>query len=74
MVYALFRAMCKRFVMRYIDKYPHCEGCPVYKYCGTMVGSIRLCNSYQEKEVIVDEPEEEYIPEDLIGDYEDAMG
>ena len=34
--------------MRYIDKYPNCEGCPVYKYCGTMVGSIRLCNSYEQ--------------------------
>lgn len=61
--------------MRYIDKYPNCEGCPVYKYCGTMVGSIRLCNSYQEKEVMINEPdEEEYIPEDLIGDYDSAMG
>lgn len=34
--------------MRYIDKYKNCEGCPVYKYCGTMVGSIRLCNSYEQ--------------------------
>ena len=32
--------------MRYIDKYPGCKGCPVQKYCGTMIGSIRLCNSY----------------------------
>lgn len=32
--------------MRFIDKYPDCVGCPVIKYCGTMVGSIRLCNSY----------------------------
>ena len=34
--------------MRYIDKYPNCIGCPVKKYCGTMVGSIRLCNSFEE--------------------------
>lgn len=34
--------------MRYIDKYPGCRGCPVYKYCGLMIGSIRLCNSYKE--------------------------
>ena len=34
--------------MKYLDKYPNCVGCPVEKYCGTMIGSIRLCNSYQE--------------------------
>ena len=34
--------------MRYIDKYPNCIGCPVIKYCGTAVSSIRLCNSYKE--------------------------
>lgn len=48
MVYALLRAMCKWIIMRYIDKYPDCIGCPVYKYCGTMIGSIRLCNSYEQ--------------------------
>lgn len=32
--------------MKYIDVYPDCNGCPVIKYCGTMIGSIRLCNSY----------------------------
>lgn len=32
--------------MRYIDVYPGCEGCPVEDYCGTMVSSIKLCNSY----------------------------
>lgn len=32
--------------MKFIDKYPNCTGCPVYKYCGTMCMSIRLCNSY----------------------------
>lgn len=34
--------------MRYIDKYPGCQGCPVSKYCGTMVSCSRLCNSYKE--------------------------
>lgn len=34
---------------RYLDHYPDCVGCPVAKYCGTMVGSIRLCNSYNEE-------------------------
>lgn len=32
--------------MRYLDKYPDCEGCPVIKYCGKAVSTIRLCNSY----------------------------
>lgn len=32
--------------MRFLDKYPDCKGCPVKKYCGTMISSIRLCNSY----------------------------
>jgi hypothetical protein len=36
--------------MKYIDKYKDCVGCPVSKYCGTMIGSIRLCNSYTERE------------------------
>lgn len=34
--------------MKYIDKYPRCTGCPVYKYCGTVVSSIKLCNSYEK--------------------------
>ena len=34
----------------YLDIYPECGGCPHYRYCGTMVGSIRLCNSYSGKE------------------------
>ena len=33
----------------YLDVYPECIGCPHYKYCGLMVGSIRLCNSYKEE-------------------------
>lgn len=32
----------------FLDKYPGCIGCPVEKYCGTMVGSIRLCHSYDQ--------------------------
>lgn len=32
--------------MKYLDKYPDCLGCPVRKYCGTMIASTRLCNSY----------------------------
>lgn len=32
--------------MSYLDAYPACQGCPVSKYCGTMVSCIRLCNSY----------------------------
>lgn len=36
--------------MRYIDKYPGCIGCPVKKFCGTMVGSMRLCNSYDKNQ------------------------
>lgn len=36
--------------MRYIDKYPNCNRCPVYKYCGTVVSSIKLCNSYKDEE------------------------
>ena len=35
--------------MKYLDMYPNCKGCPVAKYCGTMVQSTRLCNSYQPK-------------------------
>jgi hypothetical protein len=32
----------------FLEHYPGCLGCPVSKYCGTMVGSIRLCNSYND--------------------------
>ena len=35
--------------MTYLEKYKDCKGCPVKKYCGTMIGSIRLCNSYNEE-------------------------
>ena len=34
--------------MSYLDKYPDCLGCPCSKYCGTVVSSVRLCNSYEE--------------------------
>lgn len=36
--------------MTFLDKYPHCNGCPVTKWCGTAVASTRLCNSYDENE------------------------
>lgn len=35
--------------MSYLDHYPECSGCPVAKYCGTAVQSLRLCNSYNDK-------------------------
>lgn len=34
--------------MTYSDKYPNCINCPVDKYCGTAVSSIRLCQSYND--------------------------
>ena len=34
--------------MTYLEKYPDCIGCPVSKYCGTAVGSVRLCHSYND--------------------------
>lgn len=34
--------------MTYLDKYPNCIGCPVTKYCGTAIGSIKLCHSYSD--------------------------
>lgn len=37
--------------MSYLDKYPGCIGCPVSKYCGTMISSIRLCHSCDEPSV-----------------------
>ena len=33
--------------MRFLDVYPECTGCPVKKYCGKMISSRRLCNSYE---------------------------
>ena len=38
----------------YLDIHPHCDGCPLYQYCGTMVQSTKACNSYVD-------PEEEYL-------------
>lgn len=35
--------------MTYSDVYPNCTGCPVYQYCGTMISSIKLCNSYKDE-------------------------
>lgn len=62
--------------MTYLDKYPNCNGCPVARYCGTAVGSIKLCHSYNdsvaEKEkshiltlskAVAMEGDEEYIRE-----------
>lgn len=46
--------------MTYLDKYPHCVGCPVFTYCGKVVSSIRLCNSYKEEKKEMEE--EEYNP------------
>lgn len=34
--------------MKYRDIYKNCEGCPVAKYCGTVIGEIKLCNSYND--------------------------
>lgn len=34
--------------MKYLDKYPNCVGCPVKKWCGTMISCLRLCKSYRE--------------------------
>lgn len=36
--------------MRYLDIYPHCIGCPHISYCGTVVQSTKICNSYPENE------------------------
>ena len=66
--------------MRYIDKYPNCIGCPVEKYCGTMVSSIKLCNSYTYKEEAVSTPQmanvsmvavsaKDITPKDALDDY-----
>lgn len=34
--------------MSYLDRYPCCIGCPVLKYCGTMVSTTRLCHSIDD--------------------------
>ena len=44
--------------MYYLDKYPQCIGCPVSKYCGTMIQSTRLCKSYQPEEYEEDTQED----------------
>lgn len=36
--------------MTYLDKYPNCINCPVSRWCGTAVSSIRLCHSYKESD------------------------
>ena len=35
--------------MTYLDVYEDCAGCPVSKYCGTCISSIKLCKSYNKK-------------------------
>ena len=32
--------------MTYFDVYPDCRGCPVKRYCGTMISCTKLCRSY----------------------------
>lgn len=44
--------------MRYLDKYPGCIGCPVSKYCGTIIGCLRLCNSYRDQDEEQNDTEE----------------
>lgn len=34
--------------MTYLDVYKSCEKCSVRQYCGTMIQSTRLCNSYPQ--------------------------
>ena len=48
-------------IMTFLDKYKDCRICPVRKYCGTMVSSIRLCNSYKNKKWADDELKNELI-------------
>ena len=59
--------------MTYLDKYPNCINCPVEEYCGTVVGSIRLCHSYNEE---IAEKERSHVltlsqaaPDDLDEEY-----
>lgn len=54
---------------KYLDKYPDCVECPVSQYCGTVVSSIRLCNSYP-----VSEGEKILLKEELYEVYTDALG
>ena len=63
--------------MRYIDVYPGCNGCPVEKYCGTMVGSIKLCNSYKEPSstsmLAISSKKEEPTPDEIAEYYLDLQ-
>ena len=36
--------------MTYLDIYKGCKGCPVSKFCGTVVSCYRLCNSYEQNQ------------------------
>ena len=49
--------------MKYLDKYPECSGCPVVNYCGTMISSSRLCNSYNDNESLLDFATDEELKE-----------
>ena len=49
--------------MTYLDKYPSCIGCPVYKYCGTMISSIKLCHSCDESSI---EETDAYVKEQTV--------
>lgn len=34
--------------MNYSDKYHNCNGCPVEKYCGTVISATRLCQAFND--------------------------
>ena len=55
--------------MSYLDKYPHCIGCPVSPYCGTMIQSTKLCNSLATPDSI--ETEYDMLQEAGAWDQED---
>lgn len=59
---------------KYLDHYPCCIGCPVEKYCGTMVDSIRLCNSYNDSctDSVGSNPEDSELSAEEYMDYNDC--
>lgn len=56
----------------YLDHYPDCKGCPHVKYCGLMVGSIKLCNSYDDNHNEEIEDEESEMGTEEYFDYHDC--
>ena len=54
--------------MTFLDKYPSCIGCPVSKWCGTAVSSIRLCNSLEDS---IKETEEDVVLEECIKEHQE---